>query len=231
MLLTLAGLPWLIKLPFKRLVSGLCFSLLALYFFAASPLTIPLGMRGLTALTSASTGDIQADAIVVLGRGRQLQNARINAAYALWENGAAPRIFVSGRGDAPELIQKLRAKGVPEGAVDGEPCSSTTEENTQYTANILQPQGVTRIVLVTDQAHMPRSLLTFRSLGFDAVPYATPLPKTLSQAQTKFLIAREYLGLASYGALGRFSPREVASGPVDLGQSNPATAINAGSGA
>ncbi len=212
-LLSLTVLPWLIKLPFRRWISGFSLALLALYFIAASPTVTALGLQGLT-LPLAAPQTTSADAIVVLGRGANLQTARLETAFSLWQSGYAPRIFISGRVDAPQMVQKLRAMGVPERAVDGEPCSSTTEENAQYSASILQPQGVSRIALVTDGPHMLRSLLTFHSLGFDVTPYKTPLPNTLGQSRSKFLIAREYLGLASYGALGRFFPRTVASMPA-----------------
>ncbi|MGF1515733.1 MAG: YdcF family protein [Elainellaceae cyanobacterium] len=231
-LLTLAGLSWLVKRPLRHWLRGLSFGLLALYLIAASPALTTLGFQGLTQfLASPKAEDLSAEAIVLLGRGPDLRDARTDAAFALWERQVAPQVFVSGRGDTPPMIQKLRAKGLPAGAVDGEPCSSTTEENAQYTASILQPQGVRRIVLVTDGPHMLRSLLTFRSLGFDAMPYVTPLPETLRQSQTKFLIAREYLGLISYGALGRFSSREVASSPAGLAKSVAASPTINGSGA
>ncbi|MGB3615477.1 MAG: YdcF family protein [Elainellaceae cyanobacterium] len=216
-LLTLAILPWVTKLPFKRWISGLSLATLALYIGAASPLATTVGLKTLTFPIPQSQADqFRADAIVVLGRGPEMQASRADAASELWHEGDAPRVFISGRGDAPPLIEQIAERGVPSSAVDGEPCSSTTEENAQYTAGILQPQGVKRIILVTDGPHMLRSLLTFRSLGFEATPYTTPLPQeVLSQNRAKFLIAREYFGLASYGIMGRFFPRTVAASTIE----------------
>ena len=45
-------------------------------------------------------------------------------------------------------------------------------------------------------------------------PYATPLPQEIGQNRSKFLIAREYMGIVSYGVLGRFFPRPVAMSPI-----------------
>jgi uncharacterized SAM-binding protein YcdF (DUF218 family) len=55
---------------------------------------------------------------------------------------------------------------------------------------------------------MLRSKLTFESLGFEVIPYLTPLPKQLDLKKKAFLVFREYLGLISYGLQGRFMPRE-----------------------
>ncbi|MEO0406960.1 MAG: YdcF family protein [Cyanobacteria bacterium P01_A01_bin.135] len=210
-LLAFAILPWIGKLPFKRWISALSLVTLSLYVTLASPLSTTVGLKALTLPISEAAPRHDADAIVVLGRGDELQPTRVDAATALWQQNRAPRIFVSGRGDAPKLIEQIAERGVPAAAIDGEPCSSTTEENAQYTASILRPQGVQRIILVTDGPHMLRSLLTFRSLGFDVTPYATQLPREkLGRNRSKFLIAREYMGIVSYGVLGRFFPREVA---------------------
>jgi len=61
---------------------------------------------------------------------------------------------------------------------------------------------------------MLRSLLTFRSLGFDVIPHANPLPPTLDGKKTGSLVFREYVGLISYGLWGRFLPREPSASYV-----------------
>lgn len=199
-------LPWLLRLRWKRQISGLGCVCLLLYSLVCSPLGVQWGSRALVGLLPSDGGQVS-DAIVVLGRGPELRSERIQEATALWQQQRAPLVFVSGWGDAEPMQQLLVAQGVRPEAVAGEPCSRTTEENAQFTAALLQPQGIRRILLVTDPPHMLRSWLTFRSFGFLVTPHPNPLPQKLQLRKQAFLLVREYLGLASYGLLGRFAPR------------------------
>ncbi|MBC5765890.1 YdcF family protein [Ramlibacter albus] len=51
--------------------------------------------------------------------------------------------------------------------------SRDTRENAEMTAALLRPEGIRRIAVVTDAAHMPRSLRNFREAGFDVVAAPT----------------------------------------------------------
>jgi len=218
-------LPWFIR-PIRRkgLLSSLGVGLLVLYLGVVSPKGIAAGGKLLTFPLPSDSGS-EADAIVILGRGPELREGRVAIAEELWREQRSPLIFASGRGDALEIADDLMAHGVPASAVDGEPCSRTTEENAQFTANLLQPKGIHRILLVTDPPHMLRSLLTFRSLGFEVVPHPSPLPYYLAGKKRAFLIFREYLGMASYGVMGRFFPRE-STQPVATTPTPPALEQN-----
>ncbi|UBF28961.1 YdcF family protein [Kovacikia minuta CCNUW1] len=148
-----------------------------------------------------------ADAIVVLGRGFNFEGARAETALALWQAKQAPKIFISGHGDAERLVRKLEAEGVPAQALNGEECSLTTEQNATFSAKILVPQGVKRIVLVTDPPHMLRAFLTFQSQGFEVIPHTTSLPNNLSYRQKMMITFREYGGLVSYVLKGHIFER------------------------
>jgi uncharacterized SAM-binding protein YcdF (DUF218 family) len=102
-------------------------------------------------------------------------------------------------------MQMLRENGIPQQALDSENCSQTTEENARFTAALLKPRGVRRILLVTDPAHMLRALLTFQRMGFSVIPYPSPLPPEYSAPAEAVLVFREYVSLASYRASGRLS--------------------------
>jgi uncharacterized SAM-binding protein YcdF (DUF218 family) len=158
----------------------------------------------------ADQGEL-ADAIVILGRGGEFRPSRVQIAADLWRQGRAPLVFSSGRGDAMELNQMLEVAGVPAQAINGEPCSHTTDENAEFTAALLQPQGVKRVILVTDLPHMPRSLLTFRSFGFEVIPHPSPVPPSLNPKRQKRLVLYEWSGLVGYGLLGRYFSREVSN--------------------
>jgi len=207
-------LPWLFRrLRWRRRISGLGTALLCLYLVTLSPTMMKIGSRALVSFLPSDSG-IAADAIVVLGRGTEMRPERVDVSAQLWEASRAPLIFASGWGDAQEIAKMLEQKGIPATAVDGEPCSRTTEENARFTAAILQPKNVHRILLVTDPPHMLRSLLTFRSLGFEVIPHTNPLPDRLNATAKAYLVFREYLGIVGYGLRGRFLPREPSAADV-----------------
>lgn len=174
-----------------------------------SPPGLALATQALTSQIPADSG-ANADAIVILGRGWHFMSDRVDATMTLWEAKRAPHIFVSGRGDARFLVRQLLEKGIPREAISSEDCSLTTEENAQFTADLLLPQNVKRILLVTDSPHMLRSQLTFESLGFEVIPYPSSVPPNLRYRERLNIIAREYGGILSYVLKGRFGEREVA---------------------
>ena len=165
--------------------------------------------QALTSQVPADSG-AKADAIVVLGRGQRFMDDRIEATAALWQASRAPRIFVSGRGDSKPIVHQLLEKGIPDNVVAGENCSLTTEENARFTADLLLPQGVKQIILVTDSPHMLRSRLTFQSYGFEVISYPNALPPDLGYRERLELVVREYGGILSYVLRGRFNEREAA---------------------
>lgn len=177
--------------------------LMSLYLVALSPPAMKLAEAFLSRPLPVDSGG-SADAIVVLGRGRVLEQSRVEVAEQLWQAHRAPIVFASGVGDAPQIIRMLEQKGLPDLALQGEDCSRTTYENAEYTAKLLRPQGIQRILLVTDTPHMLRSFLTFRGFGFQVTPVPSSSLETLNQRNRARLVLREYLGLASYGLLGRF---------------------------
>jgi uncharacterized SAM-binding protein YcdF (DUF218 family) len=161
-----------------------------------------------TQILPADTGE-KIDAVIVLGRGEVLRLQRAEQAEALWQTGRASQIFVSGMMDARSIVQYLQESGVLAQMLAGEECSQTTEENALFTSAILRPEGVRKILLVTDLPHMVRSLLTFRSFGFTVIPHATQLPKSWNSAQRMYLFLREFLALAHYALDGRFRERSI----------------------
>jgi uncharacterized SAM-binding protein YcdF (DUF218 family) len=206
-LVILAIAPWIAR-PLRRLrwASRFSWLILAVYLLVNTSVFINVGNRFLVQFLPNDTGE-PVDAIVILGRGSELRPQRVDAAVELWQRDRAPLIFASGRGDGQEIVQSLGQHGIPQTAVDGESCSRTTEENAQYTALLLKPQGVRKILLITDPPHMLRSLLTFRSFGFRVIPHSSTIPPSVDEGRLRFLLVREWIGLFGYGLRGRYFPR------------------------
>ena len=120
-----------------------------------------------------------ADAIVVLGCRFDAEagpsdrlRRRVARAIELYRAGMAPLLLFSGGGSGPvaeaEFMRDLAlAAGVPETALLCEFASRNTVENARNTARLLQRRGASRIVLVSDRAHLPRAALLFRRAGIE----------------------------------------------------------------
>ena len=220
--LAILGIRWLIQHKRAKRWLRNPKAILLLFGIAISvPIFFAVAPKGLVAFL-ASDSNATAETIVVLGRGRQFERERLDVTAELWQAKRAPRIFISGKGDALSLISQLEAKGIPSGVLDGENCSRTTAENAIFTAAILKARGMRRIILVTDEPHMLRSLLVFRAFGFAIVPHTAAVPSSLGFKGETFLAFREYMGIIGYGFQGLFLPQHSAESPdpalVDLVQ-------------
>lgn len=192
--------------PYKKSVLLSVCALGATYLILISPLGAVATTGGLTLFLSPDIGQ-SADAIVVLGRGPLAEQERAQAAAELWQAQRASTILTTGRGEAPRLSTKLIQLGIPLEAQLIEPKARTTEENAIRSFELLQSIGARRIVLITDQPHMLRSVLTFRSFGFETIPHPVKVPASLPAIEKTALALREYVGLISYALIGRFQPR------------------------
>ncbi|RME84084.1 MAG: YdcF family protein [Caldilineae bacterium] len=148
----------------------------------------------------------QAPVVVVLGGGSRPPTpprvlAEVNEAgdrllYATWlyRQGAASRILVTGGGiewlhgdevEARGMAQLLEFLGIPAHAILVESQSRNTYENAAFTAAMLQPQGIHRIILVTSAIHMPRAVRLFQAQGFEVIP--APSDYLVSRADLQIL--------------------------------------------
>lgn len=148
----------------------------------------------------------RAEVIVVLGGATTSadyprQSVEINGAgdrllYAarLYGQGLADHILVSGGGldwlprrtsQAQEMADVLKFLGVPAEAIWLEPESRNTYENAVFTARLLQPQGIQRILLVASAMHMPRSVRLFEAQGFEVIPM--PVDYAITQESWRLL--------------------------------------------
>lgn len=116
-------------------------------------------------------GQLRADAIVLLGGG---SGERPTRAAELFHSDVAPKILVSGAGDADGNRLLLMHRGVPSSAILLEPNSRTTRENAQFSIPLLRAMGAKRIVLVTSWYHSRRALKCFRHYAPDLVFESRP---------------------------------------------------------
>ncbi|HNW95199.1 MAG TPA: YdcF family protein [Anaerolineaceae bacterium] len=141
------------------------------------------------------TGEVKADAIVLLGGGTEApdtprQMVEINSAgdrvlYAaqLYKAGVAPLIILSGgnmsysqaRSTTPaeEMQAMLVGLGVPQEALVLQKQSQNTAEDAYFTSAILAEKQIRTVILVTSAAHMERALMMFASPEISIIPAPT----------------------------------------------------------
>ena len=190
-LLGLALVPRLVRAGASRLLAGA--ALAVLLVSSCGPVSRSLG-RGLEWRYPTLAPGARAPAIVLLGGGTlpvvpprqrvEVSDAgdRLLYAAALFREQRAPLIVIAGgRLDAsgelgPEadgIASLLGDLGVPPAAILSESVSRNTEENAIEVKRLLDPLGISRILLVTSALHMPRAVALFRAQGFDVVPAPT----------------------------------------------------------
>jgi uncharacterized SAM-binding protein YcdF (DUF218 family) len=152
-----------------------------------------------------------AEAIVVLGAAQydgrpspQLA-ARLDHALALYEEGLAPVVMVTGGNQPGDRFTEAEAsasylvdRGVPEQAIMREDQGRTTYESLAGAADQLLGAGLDEVVLVTDPYHSLRSRLIAEEVGLDAALSPTP-----SSVVTGWSSLRRQLQEAGGVAVGR----------------------------
>jgi uncharacterized SAM-binding protein YcdF (DUF218 family) len=110
----------------------------------------------------------------------------------LYREGKAPRIILSGgriewQGGGPpesgDMAEIVEAMGVPKTAILQDPTSRNTRENAVNVKQIMDSQGIKRILLVTSAMHMPRSLQIFKKLGIELIAAPTDFISTQQNIQ------------------------------------------------
>ncbi|MGB9089524.1 MAG: YdcF family protein [Pseudomonas farsensis] len=194
LLLLLLLAAWWLRLRHPRLALG-CFCLGAGGLLLMSlPLVVEqaaLRLETEAALAPASWANLakQADAIIVLGAGRErgdpawggsdqpsyMALERMRYAAALAKASGVPVLTSGGLhyGTPPSEAQLMAERLQADFGVSvawKEETSRTTWENAEYTAKVLQPLGIRRVIVVTQAWHMQRARWSFEQNGFEVVP-------------------------------------------------------------
>ncbi|MNM83005.1 hypothetical protein D3C81_950500 [compost metagenome] len=225
---------WWLRRSWPRL-SALCFVLGLGGLWAMSlPIVVERSARLLeteSALSHEQWAQLaaQADAIVVLGAGRERGDPawdfvdqpagaameRMRYAARLAKASGLPLLISGGLhyGTPPseaQLIADVLQRDLGVSVRWKEERSRTTWENAQMSAQILLPQGIKRVVVVTQAWHMQRSRWSFEQSGFTVIPapvnflgrdHARPfggwLPESKAMWQSSQLL-NEAVGLLGY---------------------------------
>jgi uncharacterized SAM-binding protein YcdF (DUF218 family) len=155
----------------------------------------------------------KADALIVLG-GEPL--ARPTEAARLYKAGVAPRVFVTGRGDAGTNRRILLESGVPADRIVVESRSITTQSNASLLKPMLEAAKVRSALIVTSPFHTRRALATFRKVIPDITFGVTDASigwwsRPEGRGDVNRFAAIEFLKTAEYWLIYGVSPINVES--------------------
>ncbi|MEJ2591016.1 MAG: YdcF family protein [Candidatus Thiodiazotropha sp.] len=218
------------RLKTGRRMLAISLTLLWLLSLPAVADLLLLGLERVPPVTAAQIAADKPEAIVVLGGGRDLDApeyqgdtvtpntlGRLRYAALLARQTGLPVIPSGGNPGAVGTPEAMLARDILQNefgvkVMEIERHSDTTWENARYTAKLLKRLDLSRILLVTDAAHMPRALYAFRRNGVQALPAPTHfgsvggaeisrleryLPSGIAIRESSFAI-HEYLGLLVY---------------------------------
>jgi len=144
-------------------------------------------------ISNAHTEEADVDCIIVLGAGLRndapslILRYRLNAAMTyMQEREGTPVILAGGLGqgetitEAEAMFRYLISRGVEESLLLKEEASTRTQENIEFSLDLLSEMGFDRehitIAVVTNEFHVFRSKLIAEKAGVKAVGVAAPTP-------------------------------------------------------
>ncbi|WP_377704897.1 YdcF family protein [Pseudoduganella sp. UC29_71] len=225
----LAG--WLLRRRWPRAGTALAGGALALLVVLSTGAGARLLVRPLENMTAplAAGAEREAQAIVVLAAGNMEQApeyggnspdgialARLRYGARLQHSTGLP-LLVTGGNAEPQRGVPPKAEAMARALREDfrtevrwiEPDSATTAENAAFSARLLQPAGVQRVLLVTDAMHMPRARRVFERAGLQVIAAPTMfrawgpmsagsfLPRA-DALESSYYAVYEWIGLAWY---------------------------------
>ena len=129
---------------------------------------------------------------------------RINHAIALYEDGFVDYIILTGgfgegsyKSDSQVAKEYALSQGVPEERILIEEKSTITEENLEFSKEVMEENDLETAIIVSDPLHMKRSMLMAKDYNITALssPTTTSMYKSL-KTKIPFLLREEifYIG-------------------------------------
>ncbi len=125
---------------------------------------------------------------------------RINHAITLYEDGFVDYIILTGgfgegsyKSDSQVAKEYALSQGVPEERILTEEKSTITEENLEFSKEIMVENNLEAAIIVSDPLHMKRSMLMAEDYGINALssPTTTSMYKSL-KTKIPFLLREEF---------------------------------------
>lgn len=186
----------------------------AISLVAVGLLLIPVGAIAQIVLTAQLDDRTTTQAIVVMdsarswGDQREMLDARLDHAAALFHDGIAPVVIVTGPAKVGEhALARLGAAGVPTEDVVPLTTGADTVGALHVVATVLRDLGWESVTVVTDPAHAARAGATASGFGIDA--HLSPTDVGAGTALTSDSVGRETAALIRYYVLTRPSQATV----------------------
>jgi uncharacterized SAM-binding protein YcdF (DUF218 family) len=154
---------------------------------------------------------VKADAVVVLGiagRGSEpspIYQERLNHGIDLYKQGFAPLMIFTGGSRFPGYpneadlgVKYALAHGVLQGDILFERKARITEQNCRFIKELMDQEGIKRVIIVSDPLHMRRAMLMAHDLHMDAHPSPTPTTRINTTCAKLRFLAGEMLFLTFY---------------------------------
>ena len=148
---------------------------------AATAVVVVLGVSAWVVNIGGKDVLYRSDAIIVLGaaqfdgRPSDVLQARLDRAFELWKLRTARKVITTGSnqpGDRTTEAQTgrryLLSQGMSRASVIAVAKGTNTLESLRAVDHRLKDLGATRVTVVTDPAHMVRSLIIVRDMGYEA---------------------------------------------------------------
>jgi uncharacterized SAM-binding protein YcdF (DUF218 family) len=129
--------------------------------------------------------------------------------------GGSDQFVADGPSEGEAAQQFFLAMGIPDSRITIEDRSRDTAENARFSKALLDPKPGERWLLVTSAFHMPRSIGSFRAVGWDVMPWPTDYRTSGPGDWTRFVsqpsvglqrvdvATKEWIGLVAYRLSGR----------------------------